>query len=361
MLETATEEVPMTDLANWKVHGPVHTLRTELAEWDLSLQQWKPPHPFTLVRFNPDGKIGETEHHNADGSIARASFAYDADGRLRETRSGISDKPTRKSVYSYDAAGRLARVVSVDLDGTESEAEVYSNGQDGKRTRVQFISKQGANIASYAIEGSEVSYGAPGAVTITTRYDDREQPDEVLFKDQDHRVVRRVVFTRDSAGRLVREEAHLGEQLPFPSIEKELENQPPEAREKLLAAFSKAFGPQLILFSASYSYDEKGRLAERRRRTGELDGGQRTTYRYDDRGNPIEEIDKDKSIDWQIDDTGNSRPTKEISHTQNSRFEYAYDAEGNWTEKVLWSRLEPNPNFQLSNMERREITYFTGK
>jgi hypothetical protein len=63
----------------------------------------------------------------------------------------------------------------------------------------------------------------------------------------------------------------------------------------------------------------------------------------------------------QFDDAGNSRPTKEISHTQNTRFEYTYDAGGNWTEKVLWSRLEPNPNFQLSNMERREITYYAGK
>ena len=45
----------MSDLENWKVHGPVHTLRTEFAEWDLSLEQWKAAQHSNLARFHPDG------------------------------------------------------------------------------------------------------------------------------------------------------------------------------------------------------------------------------------------------------------------------------------------------------------------
>ena len=59
-----------------------------------------------------------------------------------------------------------------------------------------------------------------------------------------------------------------------------------------------------------------------------------------------------------LDEEGNLRSAKETSHTQLTRLEYKYDAQGNWTELVVWSRLEPNPNFQRSNVERRQFTYY---
>ena len=54
----------MSDLANWNVHGPVHTMRTEFAEWDLSLEQWQSARNSNLVRFHPDGRISESEAYN---------------------------------------------------------------------------------------------------------------------------------------------------------------------------------------------------------------------------------------------------------------------------------------------------------
>ena len=39
---------------------------------------------------------------------------------------------------------------------------------------------------------------------------------------------------------------------------------------------------------------------------------------------------------------------------QDVRIEYRYDAQGNWTERVVWCRWESNPNFERSNVERRE-------
>jgi hypothetical protein len=42
------------------------------------------------------------------------------------------------------------------------------------------------------------------------------------------------------------------------------------------------------------------------------------------------------------------------------RFEYQYDAYGNWTERVVWARMEPDSDERRSNIERRAITYYGG-
>ena len=49
--------------------------------------------------------------------------------------------------------------------------------------------------------------------------------------------------------------------------------------------------------------------------------------------------------------------TKDGLDTRHTLFQYQYDKQGSWTERVIWGRLEPNPNFECRNVERREITY----
>ena len=348
----------MTDLANWKVHGSVHTLRTEFAEWNLSLEQWQATRHRNLVRFHPDGRISENEAYNPDGSIVRSSYVYDAAGRIQETRFEVNGAVTSKGVYCYREDGRLARIISMDQAGIERESESYRYSEVGKKTKVYFIPKQDPNVLfGCGIEGTTHSYSAPGAATVTTRYDERGQPHEVLFHDDGQRLLRRVIFTRDSTGRLIREEMHFGEQIPFPGMEKELENASAADRERALAMIANLFGPNKVMSSTTYAYDAKGRLVERRTCTGQL-ADRRSTFRYDDHDNPIAEASEDNSREMQTDEKGNLHPTKESSHKQNVRFEYRYDAQGNWTERIVWSRWESNPNFERSNIERRDITYY---
>lgn len=358
MLGVATEELLVSDLAKWDVLGPVRTLRTEFAEWNLSLEQWQTAHHFMLVRFHHDGKVSESESHNADGSVYRSSYAYDAAGRIEKTRFGRNGDIPSSTIYFYDEHGRLTRVVSVDGDGAERESEAYTYGQDGKRTKVYFVPTLEPNtgFVSYGIEGTALSYGGDGATTITTRYEGGGQPEEVVFYGADQTVLRRLIFARDSTGRLMREEMRLGEQAPFPDMEKELENAPPAAREAAVALFASLFGPQTVFSSTTYAYDGKGRIEERRTRMGEL-SDDRTTFRYDDGDNPIEETHEHSSREVGVDEEGTVQPTKENSHTQCVRFEYTYDAQGNWTERAVWSRMHPNPNLERSNVTRREITY----
>src|SRR5690349_21454456 len=115
----------MPDLSNWNVRGPVETLRTESAEWNLAKEAWKEPRSLNVVRFRRDGNISETEYHNPDGSIARTLNLYDEAGRIRETRSLSNGAVTGRRIWFYDDSGRPARVVDEDQNGVERESELY--------------------------------------------------------------------------------------------------------------------------------------------------------------------------------------------------------------------------------------------
>jgi hypothetical protein len=85
---------------------------------------------------------------------------------------------------------------------------------------------------------------------------------------------------------------------------------------------------------------------------------ERVTVRYDDFDNPVEEVRVDVSRDMRIDD-GAVRSEERPPHVQHVRFEYRYDAHGNWTERIVWQRMEPNADERPSNIERRTIAYYT--
>lgn len=329
-------ELLVSDLAKWNVRGPVRTLRIESALWDLSREEWQPSGHFVVVAFRPDGKTSELTPHNPDGCVSRSKWLYDDAGRLLEIQ-----QPSGKTVYSYDEAGRHVRTVSVSQDGTERSAEACTYDASGRKTKVHFLAPQEPGVAhSYVVEGTEHGYGAPGAATMTVNYDQREQPAEVLFHDADRSLVRRVVFTRDGAGRLLSEELHFCEPIPFPTL-----------------ATLDLFGPSRSLSSTTYSYEPAGRLSEQFVRMGAL-AEERTVFRYDEDGNPIEKVMERHSRQFGIDELGTILPTSARSQKEYIRFEYRYDSPGNWTERVVWSRLDPNPDFQRSNVERREIAYY---
>lgn len=266
----------------------------------------------------------------------------------------MNGDPISSNIYFYDERGRLSRVISVNRDGTERESEAYRYSMDGTKTKVYFVPKLHSNtVFAYGIEGTAQAYAATGAATITTRHNDRGHPEELLFYDENHRLLKRAIFTRDSAGRLIKEEMHLGEQIPFPDLERELDNAVPRTREVVAAVIGN------FMLTTTYTYDREGRLLERRILMGAL-SDQRTTFLYDDHDNPIEETTESTLREMQIDEEGALHTTKENSYTQNIRFEYRYDAQSNWTERVVWSRLVPNPNAERSNIVRREITYYPG-
>ncbi len=50
----------MTDRDRRHLRGPVHTMRTETAEWDAATESWKPPEGYELITFRPDGNASQS-------------------------------------------------------------------------------------------------------------------------------------------------------------------------------------------------------------------------------------------------------------------------------------------------------------
>ncbi len=309
----------MSDLAKWKVHGPVKTLKTEFAEWDLSQSEWGgwgPARRFTFCTFRSDGNIIQGDFHNPDGSIAHSRYLYSEGGQLLETHFWINDGPPQKSLYSYDDAERHIRTVQVNQDGVQRETEACSYDKTGRKTKVCFLPPQNPGIAQgYSIDGAGDGYviPGPGATTMTIHYDERHQSIDGLFHDADRNLISQVVFVRDSDGRLLSEEMYLGEQGRFPDLKKRLEGMSTEDKKRATAFLNQLSSPTQAFKRTNYEYDPNGRMISRSRLMATL-SNERSTFRYDDHGNPIEETMEGNSRDARIDENGELR-----SATENTR------------------------------------------
>lgn len=353
----------MSDLNRWEMHGPVRTLRTHFAEWNPDIGDWRPLKSRAVVTFRPDGQLSKSEYHNPDGSVVRHARVYTESGRLTEDQWWTNDVLTNRVLHTYGVDGRPASSIAVDADGTEREAELSRYDDVGRKTKVVFLRVPESNAASgspssggthYGVEGTDAAYPAPGATTNTTTYDERELPSEVSFHDANRALVCRVVFSRDRDGRVQSERLQFDR--PGTLFGQAVDvNVPTDERESLAELLTAAF-EDLTFSLATYAYDEKGRRRERVRRIGQL-SEERVTFRYDDYDNPVEQVTVDLSRDMRIDE-GAVKIEDRPAQVQHIRFEYQYDAYGNWTERVVWQRIGPNTDERRSNIERRTITYY---
>jgi hypothetical protein len=347
----------MPEIAGLSVRGPVRTCRHELSEWDEDHQVWKPSYGPTIVTFRPDFQVIDGESHNADGSVARWANAYDAEGRVVEEQWWQDDGPRSSVLHAHDPAGRRTRSVHVASDGTRRDAEICSYDSNGRKTRVCFLpDPEPHTIVGYGIELSGVAHGVPGAATMTLTYDHRGLTAEGIFRDASHTVVRRIVHSRDEDGRLVSAAVYLGGEMPFRDLPPEAANISAEERVKLESLLAQVFADRTFA-SVEYAYDGKSRMLKRIIRMGNL-SEDRTTFRYDDRDDPIEEIQEHRSRGANLDDHGVVQATDERWHTSETRFEYQYDEHANWTERIVWCRHDAQSEFRRSNMIQRVITYY---
>ena len=280
--------------------------------WDPNREEWQPPRHSTLTSFLPGGSVSTSDTHNPDGSVAHSLWLYDATERLLESNFRLNDGPVESTVYFYDEAGRHQRTVR-----NQTDFETCTYDAHGIKTKQCYLV---FHADAYGIEGTDQSYGAPGAVKMITTYDTNNLPAKVLFEDANGHRVRDVTFERDSAGHPLNEEVHF-------EADSFLDKVPAEGREEFAAELKKVFGETLS--RTTYAYDSRGRRLERTIKFGTLSES-RTTYQYDDHDDPVAEI------------------TEEGTSVTEHRFEYVYDPQGNWTERIV-------PN---SNIERRIITYY---
>src|SRR6266487_590192 len=337
----------MSDLARWELRGPVRTLRTEFAEWNPETGDWWPLKNRFVATFRADGQLSEIEHYNPDGSVPREVRVYDDAGRVTEDQWWSNGILTRRVVHTYDASGRSASAATVDVDGTKHDTERSQYDENGRKTKVVFLPVQetsGATCSTgscgtmYGVEGTDVAYSAPGATTSATIYDEHERPSEIVFNDASNALVSRVVFSRDHEGRVLSERMEFASTggLVGAAIDA---NMPTDERASLMDLLKTVFEDHTFSL-ATYAYDEKGHRTETVRRMGTL-SEERVSVRYDDFDNPVEEVRSDVSREMRMDD-GVVKTEDKPSHVQHVRFEYQYDAHGNWTERIVSHRLEPN-------------------
>ena len=221
-----------------------------------------------------------------------------------------------------------------------------SYDEHGRRTTVEELPP---NLDGYAIDGSELWYGAPGAVRQTTTYDERDLAVESLFLDATGAVIRRVVLTRDAAGRVLIEEAQNGGGFALPDVP----GASAEDRDKLAAHVALVFGSM----RTTHTYDAEGRLMEETRQMGLL-SEDRTTYSYDDRGNRVGQLEETVSREMGFDEEGRPKPSADTKRIHETRFDYQFDEQGNWTERIVKARFAEGAEFATFNVERRSIAYY---
>ena len=339
----------MTDRERWNLRGPVQSC---LVERTWYLRRCKADACETeeradngTVEFRTDGSLARAKSRNSDGSEGKRDYEYDDRGRLLKIRienAGRADE----QVFEYDPAGRVARLIARPHDGGERLVESYEYDGAGRKKKTFFVDEASRHaLNAWGVEGTDAAYGAQGAATIITFYDERDQPGEVVFLDSDSQELTRVELRYDEAGRLV-EEVQSKYTLPA----------------EMLACFDEAQKETVrAAFSArrTHRYDELGRRVQTRLQMGPL-GGDAKTVIHNDYGDPIREITEHEQREYGMDDEGHfsPAPTKETVHRSEARFLYEYDASGNWVVKIVEGRGGDNQEFTRSSMERRTITYF---
>jgi hypothetical protein len=349
----------MTDRDRWGLRGPVHVCRLRRTWYsrrcDAKACEAEEGGDTTEVEFRADGSLGRRWHHNPDGSEWTSTYEYDDLGRLRTLRTEDAAGVANVQFYEYDTAGRLARVMARPKDGGDRIVESYEYDAAGRKKKTAYVeltTQQPNTCYGWAVEGTDSIYSAPGAATLSTLYNDRDQPAELLFCDAAGRPLSRVEFRYDDVGNLIEEaQTNLTEALPSEML-KSLNQAQLEAVRALLGAAGQAT-------RRIHSYDEHGRRVETRWRMGLL-AGERKTVAYNDRGDPVEEVSEHDRRGYAIDDEGrlSDTPTRGSVSCSQARFRYDYDAHSNWLTKTVESRGGPDRDFTLSSVERRAIEYF---
>jgi hypothetical protein len=342
----------MIDASHWMIRQRVRTLRREIAEWDAAARDWRPASFFQFVAFDRDGRVVQLDQRGAEDPVFRTIYIYDSDGRLRERQAGPAGaNPVHRVVYTYDETGRPLAVTQIGEDGIERVTHTTTYDDRGRRTTVRDLPPAAADVPMMvSIDGSEIGYGAPGAKTMTTSYDERDLSREVLIQDAGGAIIRRITLTRDGEGRVVTEEAQNIGPFTLPDAPGPV---PADDRELLQALVMRVFGA----IRTTYQYDADGRLVFRTQQMGLL-REERIAYGYGERGDPIEEFHESINREMHLDRDGGPTSSGDRTRMHEVRFSYEYDARGNWTKRIAQGRVTRDAEFEQSNRELRTIDYY---
>lgn len=295
----------MSDREAAGLRGPVAVCETERLEG----------HIVTRESFRRDGKWTEQWHRNPDGSEWSTVRRYDADGHLLEEERGIP-RP-QIFTYRYDLTGRLVRVDVRSPDGTERVQESYLYYDDQTSVVTLYIDPPLRDKENVVVAADCMLHMSIDAVCIMTVRDSKSRPIKKVLYDVDNRVIRRVLFRYDGAGRLLEE----GEVESKDALRADMRN--------------------------SYRYDADGHCIEAELHWGAT-GGQRKTKSYNDMG----DLEEERIVPL---------PGEVVLHEiapWSTHYDYDYDTHGNWTSRTEQVRALDSDLLIRTEVTRRRLKYW---
>jgi hypothetical protein len=271
-------------------------------------------HFITTESYRRDEQWSEKRHRNADGSGWSEARRFDADGRvLLEQRDGFA---VQTLVFQYDAKRRLMRVDEHTPDGTERVQQSYLYDDDGTSTVTVYVDPPllYKNVTVSADVMLQISLDA--ACIMTIRDSVGRDVKKVLY-DSDNRVIKRVLFRYDAAGRLV-EEGEI------------------ESGSRLRADMRNL-----------YKYDHQDNRIAAEMHWGDL-GGQRKTMSYTEMGDL-----KEMRIAPLPTEIGLLETPPWSTH-----YSYEYDTQGNWTSRTEQTRRLDSGLVTHTGVTRRTLKYW---
>jgi hypothetical protein len=288
------------------------------------------------------GLVKTCSEFTGDDTEPMSETEYAADGRIVRLWQGRTFASGGEIVYSYDGMGRLIAITRGGADGSDE----FHYDEQGKKTRVRTVpprpDRQNTGLSVEAMfEATEEGWCLIYGGSVTTRYNDDDQPIESLVRDAQGELLAKIVHNY-ADGRLI-SETLVQESFELPA---QFRDQLPEEQRRAIAAKMKAVMDQAGLggsMERSYVYDKEGRVIRRLMRMGNLQ--QDWSITYNEHGD-VAGIVMIQRGSVQLPNHPNP-----VSHNSEMSFRYLYeyDSHGNWTEKTTDG--SPSPT-------RRNLSYY---
>jgi hypothetical protein len=293
---------------------------------------------------------------------------YSTDGRLLGQRVRVRDFPgpfpgvttglsgisggTEETWEFYDEQGKKTKVLRVSCRPSYVTDEFHYDEQ-GKKTRVRKVCLSfnqpdfpDVMLDSIKFEVAEAggSLVGSGGGTVTTRYNENDQPIESLVRNSGGELLTKINHNYTN-GRLISETLVIV-RVNFEM--RQMEEQFSE-NEQARAFLGELQSLRTILLShpleRSYTYDADDRVIRRLTQMGNFKEDERKTYKEDESKTYNEQGDEDWTL---MIRSGIVRERSEF------RYLYQYDSHGNWTERTrVNAHHTDNPNTQ-----RRTLSYY---
>jgi len=328
----------------------------------------------TASEYNPDGRLLTTRMLNPDGSEWLTTHTYRVDGRLAKIVSGKPGEPGSETLYAYNEAGE---VLAITNNGEKGGRTDFHYDEQHRKTSIQYFDPKVLERAQNSVfsgspwDAAFVGIGVPAGGSLTTIYDESDQPTEAQIHDAAGRLVSRLVRKYDANGRLVEEEPIQENPALFfaERFAAEGQPQPTAAQLEAMNTVMKSLLRGRSGTGTSYIYDEQGRISKTHDRNFAVE--RITMIIYNDQGDKAEErttLTENSiipvGVSYAVDENGvlaQSKPAvepQEKSHLpelSEVHYAYQYDSHGNWTQQTA-NYL--SSGVASSQARSRKLTYY---